>query len=72
MRSWLYVIMSQMLANHSSTIFQDFAIKREKKPMESSAAGLRCHDCGRGLEHGNTLTAKNFNSKTEFFCDIHF
>ncbi len=64
--------MSQMLANTSSTIFQDFTIKREKTSLKSSAAGLSCHDCGRGLEHGNTITAKNHNSKTEFFCDIHF
>jgi len=64
--------MSQMWANPPNTIFQDFAIKEEKKPLKSSAAGLGCHDCGRGLEHGNTITAKNHNSKTEFFCDIHF
>jgi len=61
-----------MWANPSSTIFQDFTIKREKKPLKSSAAGLNCHVCSRGLEHGGTITAKNHNSKTEFFCDIHF
>jgi len=62
-----------MLANQSGAIlFQDFSIQRQKTPLKSSASSVRCHACGRGLEHGGTITAKNHNSKTEFFCDIHF
>jgi len=65
--------MSQILANSSgTTLFQDFSIKREKTPLKSSATNVRCHACGRGLEPGGTITAKNHNSKTEFFCDTHF
>jgi len=65
--------MSQILANTpETTLFQDFSIKRENSPLKSSANSVRCHVCGRGLEHGGTISAKNHNSKTEFFCNIHF
>ena len=65
--------MSQMLQTKTgSKLYQDLFISGKKSSFGSNANEATCYVCGKGLEHGFSVTAKKFTSKTLLFCEKHY
>ena len=44
-----------------------------KKPFNtSSATPVKCYVCGKGLDDGYSITAKQLPSGIALFCDVHY
>lgn len=48
-------------------------IKRAENP-HTSVTEVLCYVCGKGFESEsvNTITAKTFSNRTDWFCDTHY
>ncbi len=65
--------MSQILQTKSdSKLYQDLFFSGKKFQFGSNANEATCYVCGKGLEHGFSVTAKKFSSGTLLFCEKHY
>jgi hypothetical protein len=44
----------------------------KKSCLDTIAIEASCYVCGKGLEDGYSITAKNSSSGTMLFCDKHY
>lgn len=73
MRSSAINYMSQLLAGKSkSSIYQDQVFPLKKLCFDEIALEALCYVCGKGLEDGYSITAKNSATGTLLFCDKHY
>jgi hypothetical protein len=73
MRSGTIIYMSQLLARKSkSSIYQDQFFPSKKSYFDEIALEALCYVCGKGLEDGYSITAKNSATGTLLFCDKHY
>ncbi len=65
--------MSQLLARKSkSSLYQDQVFPSKKSCFNEVTLEALCYVCGKGLEDGYSITAKNTHSGTLLFCDNHY
>ena len=73
MRSSVINLMSQLLVRKTgSRLYQDMIFPAKKSCLDTIAVEASCYVCGKGLEGGYSITAKNFASRTMLFCDKHY
>lgn len=65
--------MSQLLVRKiGSRLYQDIVFPAKKSCLDTIAIEATCYVCGKGLEDGYSITAKNSASRTMLFCDKHY
>ncbi|HXV65925.1 MAG TPA: hypothetical protein VD731_01685 [Nitrosopumilaceae archaeon] len=65
--------MSQLLVRKAGTrLYQDFIFSAKKPCLPTIAVEASCYVCGKGLEDGYSLTAKNSSNRILLFCSKHF
>ncbi len=65
--------MSQILQTKTgSKLYQDFFFSGKKSSIDTNANEATCYVCGKGLEHGFSVTAKKFTLGTLLFCEKHY
>ncbi len=65
--------MSQLLVRKAgSRLYQDMVFPAKKSCLDTIAIEATCYVCGKGLEDGYSITAKNSASRTMLFCDKHY
>ena len=65
--------MSQLLVRKiGSSLYQDLTFSAKKPCLDTIAVEASCYVCGKGLEDGYSITAKNSASGTMLFCDKHY
>ena len=65
--------MSQLLESKTrSALYQEFVFSKNQPSLKSFAIEASCYVCGKGLDDGHSLTAKNSATRTLLFCNKHF
>ena len=73
MQSGVIIIMSQLLVRKTgSRLYQDLIFQAKKPCLGTIAFEASCYVCGKCLEDGHSITAKNSASGTLLFCDNHY
>lgn len=73
MRSRVINLMSQLLVRKTGArLYQDIVFPAKKSCLDTIAIEATCYVCGKGLEDGYSITAKNSTSGTMLFCDKHY
>jgi len=54
----------------NQTIVQDMQIL--KSEIVSSVSKVECYVCGKGLDDGQSITAKTLKHGIVLFCDVHY
>lgn len=73
MRSDATNLMSQLLVRKTgSRLYQDLIFPTKKSYLDTIAVEASCYVCGKGLEDGYSITAKNTITGTMLFCDKHY
>ena len=73
MRSDVINLMSQLLVRKTvARLYQDLIFPAKESCLDSIAVEASCYVCGKGLEDGYSITAKNFATGTMLFCDKHY
>ncbi len=62
-------IMSHVVSKH---LLQDYHFDSVRFALKSTATSADCFVCGKGLQDGVSITAKNVRSETILFCDEHY
>ena len=65
--------MSQLLESKTrSALYQEFIFSKNQPKLKSFAIEASCYVCGKGLNDGYSLTAKNSVTRTLLFCNKHY
>ena len=65
--------MSQLLESKTrSALYQEFIFSKNQPSLKSFAIEASCYVCGKGLDDGHSLTAKNSATRTLLFCNKHY
>ena len=73
MLSGVINLMSQLLVRKTgSRLYQDMIFPAKKSCLDTIVVEVSCYVCGKGLEDGYSITAKNSASGTMLFCDKHY
>ena len=73
MRSSVINHMSQLLVRKTGTrLYQDLIFPTKRTCVDTIAVEASCYVCGKCLEDGHSITAKNSASGTLLFCDNHY
>jgi hypothetical protein len=65
--------MSQLLESKTkSALYQEFVFSKNQPRLKSFAIEASCYVCGKGLDDGHSLTAKNSPTRTLLFCNKHY
>lgn len=65
--------MSQLLVRKTgSRLYQDLIFPAKKPCLGTIAFEASCYVCGKGLQDGYSITAKNSTFGTMLFCDKHY
>jgi len=65
--------MSQLLEpRNRSRLYQDLIFQEKTSTLDTLAIEASCYVCGKGLEDGYSVTAKNTTSGTILYCDKHY
>jgi len=65
--------MSQLLESKTrSALYQEFVFSKNQPKLKSLAIEVSCYVCGKGLNDGYSLTAKNSAARTLLFCNKHY
>ncbi len=70
---YLYIIFGRSritMQGANQTIVLDMQIL--KSEIVSSVSKVECYVCGKGLEDGNSITAKTLPHGIVLFCDVHY
>jgi len=66
-------IMSQLLETRNrSRLYQDLIFPEKTSFLGTLAIEASCYVCGKGLEDGYSVTAKNTTLGTILYCDKHY
>ena len=72
-RSGGSITMSQILQTKpGSGLYQDLFFAEKKSNFASNAHEATCYVCGKGIQHGLSITAKKFATGTLLFCEKHY
>ena len=64
--------MNQLLQTKSGNLlFQDIIQPNYKFGLKTLATEASCYVCGKGIEHGNAISAKKTSSGNLLFCEKH-
>ena len=55
----------------NQTIVQKIHVLKSQT-IVSSVSKVECYICGKGLEDGNSITAKTLPNGIVLFCDVHY
>ncbi len=65
--------MSQLLESKTrSALYQELVFTKNQPKLKSFAIEASCYVCGKGLNDGYSLTAKNSAARTLLFCNKHY
>ena len=65
--------MSQLLETRNrSRLYQDLVFQEKISHLDTLVIEASCYVCGKGLEDGYSITAKNTASGTVLYCDKHY
>jgi hypothetical protein len=65
--------MSQLLESRNrSRLYQDLLFPEKTSNLDTLAVKASCYVCGKGLEDGYSVTAKNTTSGIILYCDKHY
>ena len=65
--------MSQLLESKTrSALYQELVFSKNQPKLKSFAIEASCYVCGKGLDDGYSLTAKNSVTRTLLFCNKHY
>ena len=56
----------------NQTIIHDMQILRKSQDVQSSVSKVECYVCGKGIDNGNSITAKTLPHGIVLFCDVHY
>ena len=66
-------IMSQLLETRNrSRLYQDLIFPEKTPILDTLAIEASCYVCGKGLEDGYSVTAKNTSLGTILYCEKHY
>ncbi len=65
--------MSQLLESKTrSALYQELVFTKNQPELKSFAIEASCYVCGKRLNDGYSLTAKNSATSTLLFCNVHY
>jgi hypothetical protein len=64
--------MSQLETKNRSRLYQDLIFAEKTSALETLATVASCYVCGKGLDDGYSVTAKNTTSGTILYCEKHY